>query len=134
MHFENNRNEKSWNIGRYKKWIWKSIFIKILQQAKDTTQALVQDENDNWKTRGKYNSTLTYGTYQIEKEINTFYQEGTSRNKKNVYHYPELNGNIKTLETMLNEYYEKHIQGKPLTEENKEDNHIKGLFDYELLK
>ena len=35
---------------------------------------------------------------------------------------------------MLNEYYEKHIQGKPLTEENKEDNHIKGLFDYELLK
>ena len=96
------------------------MFNKILQQAKDTTQSMVQDSADNWKTRGKYDKTLTYGTYQIEKEINTFYQEGTSRNKKNVYHYPELNGNIKTLKTMLNEYYEKHIQPK--------------LFEYELLK
>ena len=96
------------------------MFNKILQQAKDTTQSMVQDTADNWKTRGKYDKILTYGTYQIEKEINTFYQEGTSRNKKNVYHYPELNGDIKTLKTMLNEYYEKHIQPK--------------LFEYELLK
>ena len=66
------------------------------------------------------NNKMTYGTYQIEKEINIFYQEGTIRNKKNAYHYPELNGNIKTLKTMLNEYYENHIQPK--------------LFEYELLK
>ncbi len=96
------------------------MFNQVLLQAKDITQSMAQDNDDNWKTRGKYNSILTYGTYQIEKEINTFYQEGTSRNKKNVYHYPELNGNIKTLKTMLNEYYEKHIQPK--------------LFEYELLK
>ena len=58
------------------------MFNTILQQAKDTTQSMVKDNDDKWKTRGKYNSTLTYGIYQIEKEINTFYQQGTSRNKK----------------------------------------------------
>ncbi len=43
---------------------------------------MVQDNDDNWKTRGKYDKTLTYGTYQIEKEINTFHQEDTAEIRK----------------------------------------------------
>ena len=81
------------------------MFNIILKQAKETKE---------------YNKTLTYGTYQIEKEINTFYQQQTDKSKKNIYNYPELNGNIKTLKTMLNEYYEKNIQPK--------------FFEYKLLK
>lgn len=47
----------------------KKYFYKNSPTSKKTIQALVQDNDDNWKTRGKYNSTLTYDTYQIKKEI-----------------------------------------------------------------
>ena len=57
------------------------------------------------------------GIYQIYDELNTFYKN--ELNKK-VYDYPELNGHLNTLRTMLKLYYNKEI--------------VPVLFKYEFLK
>jgi len=80
-------------------------WAKILEEAKKCTG---------------YNDALTYGVYQITKELNTFHQEGTGRNKKNVSDYPKLNGDLITLRERLKAYYKSHITEK--------------MFQYELLK
>lgn len=67
-----------------------------------------------------YDSRLTYGVYQITKELNTSYKTGTGRSKKTVYDYPTLNGYLQTLRTNLKAYYKSHITDK--------------MFQYELLK
>ena len=64
-----------------------------------------------------YNSKYTYGTYQIDEELNTRYE---SENDEWIYDYPELNTAINSLKTKLAKYYENIIQPK--------------LFEYELLK
>lgn len=77
-------------------------FAEVLTKAK-STQA--------------YNHMYTYGTYQIDEELNTRYKND---NDEWVYNYPELNTAINSLKTKLAKYYEIIIQPK--------------LFEYELLK
>ena len=81
------------------------LWFKILAEAKQTVN---------------YNPEWTYGVYQISKELNTFKVVGTGKNKKNVYDYPVLNGDLDTLRTKLKDYYKSHITQK--------------MFKYELLK
>lgn len=82
-----------------------SLWNKILSEAKKTQN---------------YNSELTYGVYQITKELNTFQKVGSGKAKKTVYDYPILNGYLETLRINLKEYYKSHITKK--------------MFEYELLK
>ncbi len=77
-------------------------FVEVLTKAK-TTQA--------------YNHKYTYGTYQIDEELNT---REKNENDEWIYDYPELNTAINSLKTKLAKYYENIIQPK--------------LFEYELLK
>ena len=81
------------------------LWYKILEEARRTVN---------------YNPEFNYGVYQITKELNTFKTIGTGKSKKKVYDYPELNGDLDTLRTLLKEYYKSHITEK--------------MFKYELLK
>jgi hypothetical protein len=78
------------------------LFGEILKEAKNTKN---------------YNSRYKYGTYQIDKELNTFRKD---ENENKIYDYPELNTKINTLKQRLQDYYESVIQPK--------------LFQYQLLK
>lgn len=69
------------------------------------------------KATKNYNKKYTYGTYQIDEELNTLYK---SDNDEWIYDYPELNTAINSLKTKIAKYYEAVIQPK--------------LFKYELLK
>ena len=69
------------------------------------------------KSTKEYNSECTYGTYQIDDELNT---REKNENDEWIYDYPELNTAINSLKTKLAKYYENIIQPK--------------LFEYELLK
>lgn len=72
------------------------------------------------KRTANYDSRLTYGVYQITKELNTSHKTGTGRSQKTIYDYPTLNGYLETLRTNLKAYYKSHITDK--------------MFQYELLK
>lgn len=72
------------------------------------------------KQTKNYNPELTYGVYQITKELNTFKEVGSGRTKTKVYDYPNLNSNLNSLRIKLKEYYKSHITDK--------------MFEYELLK
>jgi len=78
------------------------IFYDVLKKAKVTKN---------------FNKKYTYGTYQIDEELNTRYK---NENDEWIYDYPELNTAINGLKTKLAKYYETVIQPK--------------LFQYELLK
>ncbi len=78
------------------------IFYQILEKA---------------KTTANYNSKYSYGTYQIDQELNTGYK---NENDEWIYDYPELNTTLNSLHTKLAKYYETVIQPR--------------LFEYELLK
>lgn len=82
-----------------------SLWNNILAEAKKTKN---------------YNPELTYGVYQITKELNTSHEEGTGTSKKTVYDYPNLNGYLVALRDALKTYYKSHITDK--------------MFKYELLK
>ncbi len=64
-----------------------------------------------------YDSSLTYGVYQIQDELNT-----THKNELNetVYDYPVLNGDLSTLRNLIKTYYLEEI--------------VPFLFEYEFLK
>jgi len=64
-----------------------------------------------------YNFKYTYGTYQIDNELNTNHKD---ENEIIIYDHPQLNTKLLALKTKLNKYYETKIQPK--------------LFEYELLK
>lgn len=81
------------------------LWNKILSEAKQT-----KDYDSYWR----------YGVYQITKELNTYKEVGSGKNKKKVYDYPELNGDLNTLRVKLKEYYKKYIISK--------------MFEYELIK
>ena len=72
------------------------------------------------KKTANYNPKLTYGVYQITKELNTSHEEGIGTSKKIVYDYPILNGYLVALRDALKSYYKSHITDK--------------MFKYELLK
>jgi len=69
------------------------------------------------KSTEAYNPKYTYGTYQIDQELNTYRK---NENEEIIYDYPELNTALNSLKTKLAKYYEVVIQPK--------------LFEYELLK
>jgi hypothetical protein len=79
-----------------------SIFADVLIKAKPTKE---------------YNLKYTYGTYQIDEELNTRHKND---NDEWIYDYPELNTAINSLKNKIAKYYENIIQSK--------------LFEYELLK
>lgn len=72
------------------------------------------------KKTANYNPKLTYGVYQIIKELNTSHKEGSGTSKKTVYDYPNLNSYLVSLRDHLKAYYKSHITEK--------------MFKYELLK
>lgn len=72
------------------------------------------------KKTANYNPELTYGVYQITKELNTSHEEGVGTSKKIVYDYPNLNSYLVSLRDNLKAYYKSHIIDK--------------MFKYELLK
>lgn len=72
------------------------------------------------KRTANYDSRLTYGVYQITKELNTSQKIGSGKSKKTVYDYPILNGYLEALRINLKKYYKSHITEK--------------MFEYELLK
>lgn len=81
--------------------LWKDI----LEEAKKTKE---------------YKKELTYGVYQITKELNTSRKIGSGKSKKTIYDYPILNGYLEALRINLKKYYKSHITEK--------------MFKYELLK
>ena len=70
------------------------------------------------KLTNEYDETINYGLYQIRFELNT--KTTDSDTGKEIYNYPSLNGNIKTLASMVKEYYNNEI--------------VPVLFEYEFLK
>ena len=89
----------------------------------DEEKALIKIWNDilaEAKKTTNYNSNLTYGVYQVTKELNTSHKVGTGKSQQTVYDYPTLNGYLETLRTNLKAYYKSHITDK--------------MFKYELLK
>ena len=75
---------------------------KVLKEAKKTAN---------------YNKKNTYGTYQIDVELNTFIKD---KNGRKQYDYIELNTALDGLKSKLKSYYKTYIQDL--------------LFEYELLK
>ena len=92
--------------------------------AHDTESKRLLTLWDNILTEAKktadYDPKLTYGVYQIIKELNTSHEEGSGTSKKTVYDYPTLNGYLVALRDALKAYYKSHITDK--------------MFKYELLK
>lgn len=72
----------------------------------------------NAKETKNYNPNLTYGLYQISVELDTFVKD--EETGANIYDYPELHGNIRTLKELVKKYYNKEI--------------VPTLFEYEFLK
>lgn len=86
-------------------------------------KALMQLWNDilcEAKRTVNYNTRLTYGVYQITKELNTSHKTGTGKSQQIIYDYPTLNGYLEALRINLKAYYKSHITSK--------------MFQYELLK
>ena len=67
-----------------------------------------------------YDDQKKYGPYQIERELNTYREEIVGSQKRKIYDYPSLNGNLIALKVKLKAYYLKYIKDK--------------LFEYQLLK
>ncbi|MBN2094057.1 MAG: hypothetical protein JW740_01675 [Candidatus Zambryskibacteria bacterium] len=89
---------------------------KITKDEKDLLE-IFGDVLKKAKSTEDYNPKYTYGTYQIDDELNARYKND---NDEWVYVYTELNTAINSLKTKLAKYYETVIQPK--------------LFKYELLK
>ncbi len=90
--------------------------FKLSESERELLASFREVLNEAKKTKN-YNSKYTYGTYQIDDELNTNHKD---ENDTTVYDYPQLNTKLVTLKTKLNKYYESVIQPK--------------LFEYELLK
>lgn len=69
------------------------------------------------KETKEYKECYQYGTYQIEKEINTFYKNDKG---KRVYNNEKVNTKLKELKDILDRYYREQLEDK--------------LFEYELVK
>ena len=61
------------------------------------------------KNTKNYNKDLTYGVYQIQEELNTFKVVEDGKRRKRIYDYPDLNGHLSTLKTLIKDYYLKDI-------------------------
>ena len=98
----------------------KDIIDKSLDKDEQNLMSLWNHILEEAKKTKNYKQELTYGVYQITKELNTFVVTGSGKSKKKVYDYPELNGVLETLITNLKAYYKTHITDK--------------MFEYELVK
>lgn len=70
------------------------------------------------KATKEYNSELTYGVYQIFKELDISYKDEDTGKK--VWVYSDLHGHLQTLKSLVKEYYNNEI--------------VPTLFKYEFLK
>ena len=87
----------------------------------DTEKALINQWHKvlaDAKSTEEYDKSINYGLYQIRFELNTKTKDPDTN--KEIYNYPSLNGNIKTLASMVKEYYNNEI--------------VPVLFKYEFLK
>ena len=73
---------------------------------------------ENAQKTANYNPNITYGIYQISKDLDTYHEDETTQ--KRVYDYPELHGNLTTLKKLIKKYYNEEI--------------VPTLFEYEFLK
>ena len=96
-----------------------TVNLAKLKQGSKETDLFEQWEKvlTEAKKTKNYNSKLTYSVYQIIDELNTSEKD---ENDKTIYNYPELNGHLNTLKTMIKEYYNSEI--------------VPFLFEYEFLK
>lgn len=94
--------------------------IKFLNTNKTENQLLKQWNTvlDFAKQAKEYDSTLTYGVYQIFAEIDTSYKDEITGETR--YNNLELHSALATLKTLLKEYYNSEI--------------VPILFEYEFLK
>ena len=96
-----------------------SSAIELLQKNEAETQLIKQ-----WKTlmnavksTAEYDSSITYGIYQIFAEIDTSYKD---EEDNTVWNNIEVHSALQTLKTLIKDYYNKEI--------------VPTLFEYELLK
>ena len=75
---------------------------------------------DAAKQTANYDPSLTYGTFQVDRDLNTKHTEMVGRKGRTVYDYPVLNGEIRTLKAMSMAYHADQIAPK--------------LWEYGLLK
>lgn len=90
-------------------------------QFNDTERRLIQQWEkilDDAKSTDEYNHSINYGLYQIRFELNKIIEDVNTGEK--IVKYPSLNGNIKTLASMVKDYYNQEI--------------VPVLFEYEFLK
>ena len=111
------KNELSFEKGTLAR---KDLEKYVLDEAEEELLELWNQILDRTKETVNYDSSLTYGVYQITKDLNTFEKIKVGKTTKNVYDYPELNGDLETLRVKLKEYYKTHIWDK--------------MFQYELVK
>jgi len=93
----------------------------IALQLNDTEHRLIQQWNkvlDDAKLTDEYDNSINYGLYQIRFELNKVIEDVATGER--IVKYPSLNGNIKTLASMVKDYYNQEIA--PI------------LFQYEFLK
>lgn len=110
------RNELCLDISNGSTAAWE--YVKSVNVDNDSAD-LIDCWNDTFKIAKEtenYNENITYGIYQIQKELNIF----NIFKGKRIYIYPSLNKYLSELNEKLKSYYSKHI--------------IEKLFKYELLK
>lgn len=90
-------------------------------QLNDTERRLIQQWEkvlDDAKSTEEYDDSINYGLYQIRFELNKVIEDAETGER--IIKYPSLNGNIKTLASMVKDYYNQEI--------------VPVLFQYEFLK
>ncbi|GHU47997.1 hypothetical protein FACS1894120_6320 [Clostridia bacterium] len=102
------RDIQSLNVNDAEKAIL-DAWEKVLEYAKKTNNV-----------RGKYDSDLTYGVYQINKALDTSVTVGQGKNKRKVYDNIELHSALSALKGLVSVYYNAEI--------------VPTLFEYEFVK
>ena len=90
-------------------------------QLNDREQRLIQQWGKvlvDAKSTEEYDDSINYGLYQIRFELNKVIEDVETGER--IIKYPSLNGNIKTLASMVKDYYNQEI--------------VPVLFQYEFLK
>ena len=96
-----------------------SVDVSKLNANADEKQLLAQWESlmAEVKKTAEYNSSLTYGVYQIFAEIDTSYKDDDGNT---IWNNLEVHSALQTLKSLVKEYYNKEI--------------VPTLFEYEFLK
>ena len=81
------------------------LYKSLMEHVKDTEE---------------YNEDLTYGIYQIVKEIDTSYKENKSKKAKTIYKNIQVHSDLRAMKELCKDYYNREI--------------VPTLFEYEFLK